>query len=99
MAAVESQGETRMDQETSSAPVVPTRRLSYGSELPLLGLGVWQIPNGPECVDAVRWALELGYRHVDTAQAYGNEKSDGQAQHESGLDREEEFITTKFNPG
>ena len=52
--------------------------LADGAQLPLLGLGVWQVPDGRECVDAVRWALELGYRHIDTAQAYGNEESVGQ---------------------
>jgi diketogulonate reductase-like aldo/keto reductase len=52
--------------------------LADGAQLPLLGLGVWQVPNGRECVDAVRWAFELGYRHIDTAQAYGNEESVGQ---------------------
>jgi diketogulonate reductase-like aldo/keto reductase len=88
-----------MSQPTSSTPGVPTHRLSDGSELPLLGLGVWQIPNGPECVNAVRWALELGYRHIDTAQAYGNEESVGQALGKSGLQRAEVFITTKFFPG
>jgi diketogulonate reductase-like aldo/keto reductase len=41
--------------------------LADGAQLPLLGLGVWHVPNGRECVDAVRWALELGYRHIDTA--------------------------------
>jgi diketogulonate reductase-like aldo/keto reductase len=50
-----------------------TRTLADGNEIPLLGLGVWQVPNGPEGENAVRWALELGYRHVDTAQAYGND--------------------------
>jgi 2,5-diketo-D-gluconate reductase A len=75
-----------------------TCTLADGSELPMLGLGVWQIPNGPECVNAVRWALELGYRHIDTAQAYGNEESVGRALHESGLPREQVFITTKFYP-
>jgi 2,5-diketo-D-gluconate reductase A len=60
---------------------------------------VWQVPNGPECVNAVRWALELGYRHIDTAQAYGNEESVGQAVRESGVSRDEIFITTKFYPG
>jgi 2,5-diketo-D-gluconate reductase A len=75
------------------------RTLGDGNEIPLLGLGVWQIPNGPECVDAVRWALELGYRHIDTAQAYGNEESVGQALRESGLSREEVFVATKFFPG
>jgi diketogulonate reductase-like aldo/keto reductase len=59
---------------------------------------VWQVPNGPECVNAVRWALELGYRHIDTAQAYGNEESVGQGLRESGVPREQVFITTKFYP-
>jgi 2,5-diketo-D-gluconate reductase A len=66
--------------------------------MPLLGLGVWRVPNGPECVNAVRSALELGYRHVDTAQAYGNEESVGRALRESGVPREEVFVTTKFHP-
>ena len=72
--------------------------LADGNRLPMLGLGVWQIPDGPECVNAVRWALELGYRHIDTAQAYGNEESVGQAVRESGVPREEIFLTTKFYP-
>jgi 2,5-diketo-D-gluconate reductase A len=59
---------------------------------------VWQVPNGPECVNAVRWALEAGYRHIDTAQAYGNEESVGKALRESGVARERIFITTKFYP-
>ena len=74
------------------------RVLADGGTLPLLGLGVWQVPDGPECVDAVRWALEAGYRHIDTAQAYGNEASVGTALKESGLERDEVFITTKFFP-
>jgi diketogulonate reductase-like aldo/keto reductase len=73
--------------------------LADGNKIPLLGLGVWQVANGRECVDAVRWALELGYRHIDTAQAYGNEESVGQALRDSGARREEVFITTKFYPG
>jgi diketogulonate reductase-like aldo/keto reductase len=75
-----------------------TRTLADGTAIPLLGLGVWQVPEGRECVDAVRWALELGYRHVDTAQAYGNERSVGAALRESGVAREDVFITTKFYP-
>jgi 2,5-diketo-D-gluconate reductase A len=75
------------------------RVLADGNEIPLLGLGVWQVPNGPETENAVRWALELGYRHVDTAQAYGNEESVGRALRDSGVPREEVFITTKFYPG
>ncbi len=74
------------------------RVLADGNEIPLLGLGVWQVPNGPEAENAVRWALELGYRHVDTAQAYGNEESVGRALRASGVPREEVFITTKFYP-
>ena len=74
------------------------RVLADANEIPLLGLGVWQVPNGPECVNAVRWALELGYRHVDTAQLYGNEESVGRGLRESGVSREEVFITTKFLP-
>src|SRR5918911_3117802 len=74
------------------------RVLTDGSEIPLLGLGVWQVPDGPECEDAVRWALEAGYRHIDTAQAYGNEGSVGRALRDSGVPREAVFITTKFHP-
>ncbi len=76
-----------------------SRTLADGSSIPALGLGVWQIPNGPKTVNAVRWALELGYRHIDTAQAYGNEESVGRALKQSGVPREEVFITTKFYPG
>src|SRR3954449_6306157 len=74
------------------------RVLADGNEIPLVGLGVWQGPDGPECENAVRWALEAGYRHVDTAQAYGNERSVGNAVRDSGLPREDVFITTKFYP-
>ncbi|HZQ81489.1 MAG TPA: aldo/keto reductase [Gaiellaceae bacterium] len=74
------------------------RPLSDGNRIPLLGLGVWQVPNGPECVDAVSWALELGYRHIDTAQAYGNEEAVGEGLRASGVPRDEIFITTKFFP-
>ena len=72
------------------------RVLADGHQMPLLGLGVLHLPNGPECVDAVRWALNLGYRHIDTAQAYGNEESVGRALRDSGVPRDEVFITTKF---
>jgi diketogulonate reductase-like aldo/keto reductase len=85
----------------SSAAVTSDGRarvLADGNSIPLLGLGVWQVPDGPECVNAVRWALELGYRHIDTAQAYGNEESVGQGLRESGVPRDEVFVTTKFFP-
>src|SRR6266404_55616 len=74
------------------------RVLADGNQMPVLGLGVWQVPAGAACVNAVRWALDLGYRHIDTAQVYGNEESVGQALRESGIPRDQVFITTKFNP-
>ena len=74
------------------------RILADGNSIPVLGLGVWQVPDGAECERAVRWALETGYRHIDTAQAYGNEASVGRALRDSGIPREEVFITTKFYP-
>jgi diketogulonate reductase-like aldo/keto reductase len=74
------------------------RTLADGNAIPLLGLGVWQVPDGAGCERAVRWALETGYRHIDTAQAYGNEASVGRALRDSGVPREEVFITTKFYP-
>ena len=76
-----------------------TRVLADGAEMPVLGLGVWQVPDGSTCEHVVRWALELGYRHIDTAQAYGNEESVGRALRDSGVPREEIFLTTKFYPG
>ena len=65
-----------------------TRLLADGNQVPVLGLGLWQVPDGPECVNAVRWALEAGYRHIDTAQAYGNEESVGRALRDSGVPRD-----------
>jgi len=67
------------------------RELSDGSSMPMLGLGVWQVPSGRACVDAVRWALGLGYRHIDTAQAYGDEASVGQGLRDSGVPRDDVF--------
>src|SRR3981081_3838524 len=74
------------------------RVLADGTQIPLLGLGVWQGPNGPTTVNAVRWALELGYRHIDTAQVYGNEESVGRALRGSGVPRDQVCLTTQFNP-
>jgi 2,5-diketo-D-gluconate reductase A len=75
------------------------RELRDGNAIPLLGLGVWQIRRGSDTENAVRWALEVGYRHVDSAQAYGNEESVGKALRDSGVPREDVFLTTKFYPG
>src|SRR5580700_4758953 len=74
------------------------RLLADGNQVPVLGLGVWQVPDGGQCTDTVRWALEAGYRHIDTAQAYHNEDSVGRALRESGVPRDQVFITTKFLP-
>lgn len=75
---------------------IPSVRLNNGVELPRVGLGVYQAARGEETRRAVREALALGYRHVDTARAYGNERDVGEALRESGLPRDEVFITTKL---
>jgi len=66
--------------------------------MPVLGLGVWQMAAGAETERAVTWAFEAGYRHVDTASMYRNEKSVGDAIRRSGLPRDELFVTTKLVP-
>lgn len=66
--------------------------------MPVLGLGVWQMAAGAETEQAVEWALEAGYRHIDTASAYRNEQSVGAALGRSALPREQVFVTTKLMP-
>jgi 2,5-diketo-D-gluconate reductase A len=75
-----------------------TVELRGGVAMPLLGLGTWQA-SGREAYDAVRAALDVGYRHIDTATMYGNEEQVGRAVAESGVPRGELFITTKLPPG
>ena len=75
---------------------VPTIRLNNGVEIPQFGFGVFQVP-AEETAQTVRAAFDAGYRHIDTAQMYGNEEGVGQALAESGLSRDEVFITTKLN--
>jgi len=75
---------------------VPTIRLNTGAEIPQVGLGLWQVREPAVFEAAFRQALLDGYRHFDTAQAYGNESMFGACWHESGLKREELFITTKI---
>lgn len=70
--------------------------LNNGVEMPWFGLGVYQTPPGEITEQAVACALEAGYRHIDTAQVYKNEESVGRALRESGIPREEVFITTKL---
>jgi diketogulonate reductase-like aldo/keto reductase len=81
----------------SGAPL-PTRDLGGGVSMPMLGLGVWQVKDGAETEQAVEWALEAGYRHIDTAQYYRNERGVGTALARSRLPREEVFVTTKWLP-
>jgi 2,5-diketo-D-gluconate reductase A len=75
---------------------VPNIRLNNGVQIPQFGFGVFQIKPG-ETAGVVRAAFDAGYRHIDTAQGYGNEEGVGQAVRESGLSREEVFVTTKLN--
>ena len=70
-------------------------KLSNGVEMPILGFGVYQIPDLEECERVVLEAIEVGYRSIDTAQVYGNEEAVGNAIKKSGVDRKEFFVTTK----
>src|SRR3712207_6759555 len=76
--------------------LAPTVRLLSGADIPALGLGTWPL-RGAEAAAAVRAAIETGYRLVDTAENYRNEDGVGQGIRESGIPRDEVFITTKFN--
>ncbi|WP_157154284.1 aldo/keto reductase [Brachyspira murdochii] len=69
--------------------------LSNGYKIPCIGFGTWQTPDGETAVNAVKDAIKLGYKHIDTAAIYGNEKSIGKAIKESGINRDELFITSK----
>ena len=73
-----------------------TLQLSSGARIPQVGLGVWQTPSGATTRQAVAAALDGGYRHVDTARIYGNEADVGAAVRESGVPREQLFVTTKL---
>jgi 2,5-diketo-D-gluconate reductase B len=72
-----------------------TSLTARGVEIPKLGFGTWQL-TGAKCESAVRDALEIGYRHIDTAPAYGNENRVGQGLHDCGRNRDEVFVTTKL---
>jgi diketogulonate reductase-like aldo/keto reductase len=80
--------------EVTGSPAV---RLRGGAGMPLLGFGTWQV-RGPQAYEAVRHALATGYRHLDTATFYGNEAEVGRAVRDSGVPREEIFVTTKLPP-
>ena len=83
----------------ADSPSIPdaSATLSHGSSMPLLGFGTWQI-KGDDAVRAVSVALEAGYRHLDTATVYGNEAQVGRGLGESGVARDEVFLTTKCPP-
>lgn len=83
---------------STDANTVPTITLNNGVEIPQLGFGVFQI-DPAETKDATLTALEVGYRHIDTAEMYGNEAGVGEAVRASGLDRSEVFVTSKLNNG
>ena len=82
----------------SEHSIVPTSTLNDGHSIPQLGFGVFQI-RSREDSEAVTNALEVGYRHIDTAEMYGNERGVGEAVRASGLDRAEVFVTSKLNNG
>lgn len=73
-----------------------TVTLNNGVKMPVLGLGVYQTAPGQQTRNAILWALEAGYRHIDTAKLYDNERDAGEALRRSGIPREELFITTKL---
>ncbi len=77
---------------------IPTIELNDGARIPQLGFGVFQI-DPEETAAAVKTALEIGYRHIDTAEMYGNETGVGQGIRDAGLDRADVFITSKLNNG
>ncbi len=74
-----------------------TIKMTNGIEIPQIGFGTWQMPSGTITRESVRFALEAGYRHIDTAAAYYNEESVGQGIAESGIARSEIFLTTKLH--
>ncbi|HXH95095.1 MAG TPA: aldo/keto reductase [Thermoanaerobaculia bacterium] len=81
---------------TDTTSHVPTVTLNNGLRMPLLGFGVFQIPNPEECERSVTDALRAGYRLLDTAASYGNEEAVGNAIKRSGVPRDELFVTTKL---
>jgi 2,5-diketo-D-gluconate reductase A len=82
----------------TKAPEIPSARLPGGVSMPLLGFGTWRL-RGSAGYEAILAALQVGYRHLDTATMYGNEAEVGHALRDSGVDRSEVFITTKLPPG
>jgi 2,5-diketo-D-gluconate reductase A len=80
----------------TTVSTVPTLALNDGNEIPQLGFGVFQIPP-PDTAEAVRTALDAGYRHIDTAEMYRNEAGVGEATRAAGVDRDQVFVTSKLS--
>ncbi|MFC6200566.1 aldo/keto reductase [Lactiplantibacillus nangangensis] len=81
---------------TELTKLTDTYSLNNGTKIPIVGFGTWQTPDGQVAYDSVLAALKAGYRHIDTAAAYGNEESVGKAIADSGVAREDLFVTTKL---
>ena len=81
---------------TTKTSLTDTYQLNDGKTIPCVGFGTWQIPDGDVAANSVKAALEAGYRHIDTASAYNNEESVGRGVVESGLKREDVYLTTKL---
>ncbi|MFB9768973.1 aldo/keto reductase [Lactiplantibacillus modestisalitolerans] len=81
---------------TALTKLTDTYALNNGTKIPIVGFGTWQTPDGQVAYDSVLAALKAGYRHIDTAAAYGNEESVGKAIADSGVAREDLFVTTKL---
>jgi len=85
-----------METSMANLSIQSTVKLNNNVQMPILGLGVYQTPPGRVTQNSVKFALKLGYRHVDTARIYGNEADVGEAVRESGILREDLFVTTKL---
>ena len=84
-----------MRQEFNITDISGSFTLHNGVKMPYLGLGVYQSRDGEQVIDAINWSLEAGYRHIDTAAIYGNERGVGSAVRNSGIDRRELFVVSK----
>jgi len=85
-----------METQVANLTINSTVRLNNQVQMPILGLGVYQTPPGRVTQNAVKYALTVGYRHIDTARIYGNEADVGEAIRESGVPRKDLFVTTKL---
>jgi hypothetical protein len=94
--AIAKQGELEMSTTQPTLSPVPSVTLNNGVQMPLLGFGVFQVPDLEECERSVYEAIQSGYRLIDTAAAYGNEEAVGKAIKRGGVPREELFVTTKL---